>query len=97
MTRKSAHEAQSLCPMRRLHVCRLLRPGKRERLGDVGRTMLLHEPDEMEQSLAGLFQLKSEITPHAEIVLEGLAQRIHRAPPGHGKASVRNALISTLV
>jgi hypothetical protein len=46
--RKSSDEAQAPSPMRRLSVRWLLRPGERQRLGDVGRAVLLHEPDEIE-------------------------------------------------
>ena len=58
--------------------------------------MLLHERDEIEQSLAGLMQLESQIAPHAHVLVHGLPQCGHRAPPGHGNASVRNAVRSTL-
>src|SRR2546425_13121712 len=52
--RKSSYEAQSLSPMRRLRVRRFVRPGKRQRLGDTRGAVLLHERDEIEQSLACL-------------------------------------------
>jgi len=56
--------------------------------------MLLHERNEIAQSLADFLQLESQSAPHAQILLNGLTQRCHRAPPGQGNASVRSALIS---
>jgi hypothetical protein len=82
--------------MRRLHVRRLLRPGQRQRLRDGGGAVLLHERDEIEQSLAGVMQRESQIAPHAHVLLHRLPQGGHRAPPGHGNVSVRNAWRSTL-
>ena len=82
--------------MRRLNVGRLSSPGQRQRLGDVGRAVLGHECDEIEQSLAGLMELESQIAPHAHVLQHGLPQGGHRSPPGHGNASVRNAVRSTL-
>lgn len=58
--------------------------------------MLFHERDEIEQSLAALMELEPQVAPHTHILLHGLPQRGHRAPPGHGNASVRNAVRSTL-
>ena len=58
--------------------------------------MLLHERDEIEQSFAGLVQLEPQTAPHAHVLVDGLSQCRHRAPPGHGNASVRNAARSTL-
>jgi len=58
---------------------------------------MLHEGDEVLQSLARMVQLESQSASRAEILSESLAKAIHRAPPGHGKASVRSASISTLV
>src|SRR5512143_111899 len=97
MTRKSPYYAQALRPVSRLDVCRLLRPGKRQRLGDGGGVVPFHEGHEIDQRLARLPQLESQCAPQAQVVLSGLPKRVHRTPPGHGKASVRKASISTLV
>ena len=45
---KSSDKGQPLSPMRRLSMRWLLRPGQRQRLGDVGRAVLLHEPAEID-------------------------------------------------
>ena len=45
---------------------------------------------------ACLLQLESQAAPQIEVILHGFAERVHRTPPGQGKASVRNALMSTL-
>src|SRR2546422_5720637 len=92
--RKYPHIAESLCPMCWLNISRLLRPRKRQCRSDVGGAMLLHERNEIAQSLADFLQLESQSAPHAQILLNGLTQRCHRAPPGQGNASVRSALIS---
>ena len=80
-----------------LDVCRLLSPRERQRLRDDGGMVLLHERDEIEQRLAVLLQFKSQTAPHVQVFLGRLSERIHFTPPGQGIASVRNALISTLV
>src|ERR1700693_1596 len=88
MTCKSAYDAQASRPMRGLDVYRLLSPSKRQRLGDVGGALLFHEGDKIEQFLACFLQLESQAAPEAQVLLNGLSQRVHRTPPGHGKASV---------
>jgi hypothetical protein len=59
--------------------------------------MALHEGDEIKQSFACVLQLEPQTAAQTQIFLNGLSKRAHRTPPGHGKASVRNALMSTLV
>jgi hypothetical protein len=56
---KSADETQSLCPMRGLNVRRLLGPGKRQRLSDVGRAVLLHKTNEIKQCFACCLQFET--------------------------------------
>ena len=58
--------------------------------------MLFHERDEIEQQLAGLLQLNPKLRRKSGIARTACSKRGHRAPPGHGKASVRNASRSTL-
>jgi hypothetical protein len=96
IVRKGPHVAQAPGPIRRLRMRRLLRPGQRQRLGDHGRPLLLQEPDEREESLARILELEAKGPAHAEVLVRGLAERGHRAPPGQGNASVRNAVRSTL-
>ena len=74
----------------------LLGPGKRQSLGDDGSLTLFHERDEVEQSSSGVVQLEPQMTPHAQVLFDGLSKRIHRTPPGHGKAKGRSASRSTL-
>lgn len=80
-----------------LNVQRLLSPCESQRLGDVGSSVLLHEGDEIEQSVTRIMQFESQTTPQTQVLLNRLSKRIHFTPPGHGNASVRNALKSTLV
>src|ERR1700677_1628036 len=97
MARKSAHETQSLRPVRRLNVYRLLSPSKRQGLGNVRGAVALHKRDKIEQSLACFQQLEPQTAAETQVILNGLSKCVHRTPPGHGKASVRNAFMSTLV
>jgi len=97
MVRESANETQSFRPLRGLDVYGLLSPSERQCLGDVGSAVALHEGDEIKQSLACILQLEPQTAAQTQVFLNGLSKRIHRTPPGHGKASARNALISTLV
>ena len=60
---ESAHIAQSLRPMRRLHRARLLRPRQGQLRRNVGRPTLLHEGREMGQRSTGVVQLESQATP----------------------------------
>ncbi len=92
-----ANEAQSLRPMGRRGISGLLRPGESQLRSDVERAALAHEGGEVEQALAGLPELETQIAPHRQIVLDGLTQGVHCAPPGHGSASLRSAWISTFV
>ena len=59
--------------------------------------MALHEGDEIKQYLACIVQVEPQTAAQTQVILNGLSKRVHRTPPGHGKASVRNALMSTLV
>jgi hypothetical protein len=97
MARESAYEAQSFRPVGGLDVYRLLSPSERQCLGDAGSAVALHEGDEINQSLACVLQLEPQTAAQTQVFLNGLSKRVHRTPPGHGKASVRNALMSTLV
>ena len=59
--------------------------------------MLFHEFDEGEQQLAVLMEFESQAAAQVQVFPYGLTQGGHRAPPGHGKASVRKDSRSTLV
>jgi hypothetical protein len=83
--------------MRRLSVSRLLRPRQRQRLGNDPRAVPFHEPDEREEAFARFVELEAQMAPHPDVLVDGLAECGHRAPPGHGRVSVRNAVRSTLV
>src|SRR5271169_3270435 len=97
MARKSADETQPLRPVRRLNAYRLLSPSKRQRVSDVRRVVALHKRDKIEQPFACFQQLESQTTTKTEILLNGFSKCLHRTPPGHGRASARNAFMSTLV
>jgi len=56
-----------------------------------------HEPDEREEAFARFVELEAQMAPHPDVLVHRLAECGHRAPPGHGRASVRNAVRSTLV
>src|SRR6266571_4173593 len=56
MAREHAHNTQTLCPRRRLHGGRLLRPGECHRGCDVGGAALLHELNEREQPVASAWR-----------------------------------------
>jgi hypothetical protein len=95
MACKTAHKTQSLRPVRGLDIRWLSGPRESQRLGNVWSTMPLHERDEVLQRPACLVQFESQAASQVEVILNGLPKRIHRTPPGQGKASVRNALMST--
>ncbi|MCA8347442.1 MULTISPECIES: MBL fold metallo-hydrolase [Burkholderiaceae] len=82
---------------RRLDVGWLLSPGKNQRLINVGSIVPLHEGGEVEQCSARFIQLESQAAPEVQIVVDGLPERVHCAPPGHGTASVRSASMSIFV
>ena len=97
MACKHAHNTQTLCPRRRLHGGRLLRPGECQRGCDVGGAALLHELNEREQPVASRMQFESQTAAHGQIFPDGLTECVHRTPPGHGKARGRNESRSTFV
>jgi hypothetical protein len=43
-----------------------------------------------------LFQFESQATPESKVIVNRFSEIVHRAPPGHGSANVRNAIKSTL-
>jgi hypothetical protein len=42
------------------------------------------------------FQFESQTTSESKVILNHFFEIVHRAPPGHGSANVRNAIKSTL-
>ena len=82
--------------MCRLNIHGPLCPGKRQGLGNEWSLTLFHERDEVEQSSSGVVQLEPQMTPHAQVLLGGLAKRVHRTPPGQGRAKGRSASRLTL-
>ena len=75
------------------------RPHQRQLGGDPLSARLLEELDEPFQQPAVLRHLEPEPTADAQIVSERVAKRAHATPPsgdGHGRASARSALRSTL-
>jgi hypothetical protein len=66
-------------------------------LGNVASVMPVHEIREIEQLSASRLEFETEGAAHGQILLNGSSEGVHRAPPGHGRASVRNESRSTLV
>lgn len=95
IVREGAHDAQAAGPVCGLGVRGLLRPGQRQRLRDHRRAALLEKPDELVERLARVMKLEAEMAPHPEVLVGGVAEAHHRAPPGHRSASVRSAGRST--
>ena len=48
------------------------------------------------EQLLGAGELVAEGPPDREVIGQRLAERAHAAPPGHGRASARNASVSAL-
>ena len=59
--------------------------------------MLFHEFHEGRQLLAGPIQLESQAATQVQVFPDGLTERGHRTPPGHGRAKARKESRSTLV
>ncbi len=98
MAREPAHDRQPLAPIVRVRVNRQPRPRKRQLGGDPLRSGSLEELHEAFQQPAVLRHLEPEPATQAQIVSQRIAER-HAAPPscdGHGRASARSALRSTL-
>ena len=91
---EAADEAQAPGPLGRLHVDGL-RPLQRPPHGDVLLLELFQQVDEARQQPAGVLHLEAHAAAQRQVLLQGLAQRAHRAAPGHGSASGRSASRST--
>jgi hypothetical protein len=62
----------------------------------MGRALHVEERHKLEQDATGGPQSVAEGAPHGEILVSGLSERGHSAPPGQATASVRNAARSIL-
>jgi hypothetical protein len=58
--------------------------------------VLFEERDEFQETDLRIVQFESQSVAHLDVLLDGLAQPAHRAPPGQGNASVRKEPRSTL-
>ena len=94
---EAAHDPEPLTPPVRVSVDWQPGPHQRQLGRDPFRARLLQEVDEvLKQPLVG-FELEPDTAADPQIVLERLAKRDHAAPPsGHGRASRRSVLRSTL-
>jgi hypothetical protein len=95
MASKSTYEAQSPRALGRQHRLRLLYPFQSKLCGDVRCLAFFHERDKPCEHASRVSQLKTETSAQGEILLQSIAHGVHRPPPGHGRASDRNASIST--
>ena len=98
MAREPAHDRQPLTPIVRVRARRHARPLERQLGGDPLSARPLEELHEPFQQPAVLGHLEPEPATEAQIVSQRFAKR-HAAPPscdGHGRASARSALRSTL-
>jgi hypothetical protein len=59
--------------------------------GDTRGLVLLQEPDKLRQQGVRIMHLEAQRVTQGEIVIEGMAERAHTSPPGHGKAKARQA------
>ena len=64
--------------------------------GDDALAVRLHERTEASEIDLRLYQPETQRSTHEEIVLQLVPQGAHAAPPGHGMASVRRRVRSTL-
>ena len=97
MAREPAHHRQPLPPAVRMDAGRQPCPRQRQLGGDLLGAGPLEEGDEPFQQPAVLGHLEPEPAADRKIVGEDLAKPAHAAPPeGHGRASGRSALRSTL-
>ena len=98
MAREPARDAEPLAPAVRVRVHRQPCPLQRQLGGDPLRPGPLAELNEPFQQPAVLGHLEPEPAADPKIVGEGVAKGGHAAPPckGHGRASARSAVRSTL-
>src|SRR5207249_6848531 len=97
IAREVPHDTQALRPHHRLYGRWLLCPGERQLGCNVGGTVLSHEFCEGRQLLAGPIQLESQAATQVQIFPDGLTERGHRTPLGHGRAKARKESRSTFV
>ena len=70
-------------------------PGQGQPGSDGDGAGCLHEGGKIVQQPAVVFQLVSQRPAHGQVVVDGLADAGHAAPPGHGRARPRSAARST--
>lgn len=96
MSGEGARTAESAGPLDGVGSRCVLRPLERQRGGDVCGTLLVEKGDEVGKIATRVVRPEAERASKSQILLNCVAEGSHRAPPGHGKASVRNAARSTL-
>ncbi len=65
-------------------------------VGDVRRAVPPQKQNELTQALPIFSKFEPETATERKVVIDGLVERSHREPPGHGRASARSELRSTL-
>jgi hypothetical protein len=95
MAGEAAHEAKPPSPLCGLHR-RALSPLECQPGVDVLGAVRFHEADEARQQQPFAVHLVAQTLPQFDVFLQGLAQRVHRAPPGQAMTRVRSAARSTL-
>src|SRR5215475_10590168 len=96
MASEHANEAQSPGPIARLMVNRLHRPLQGQCRRDVGRFFVLQKRSELCQAGSHVAQFEPQTATQSDVILNSVSQRLHRLPPGQGKAMEWSETRSTL-
>ena len=89
-------DGEAMSPPQGAGVVRQPRPRQREIGRDRRRAALIEVVEELAQQLLRTLQLVAQRPAQTQVVGQGLTQRAHAAPPGHGRASSRSPSRSTL-
>src|SRR6478736_9279294 len=96
MVGKYADKTESLRPITGLVMRRQHRPFHSQLRGYVRCCLFLQEYSKLPKTLSHAAQLESQAAPERDVIVDGLPQRCHRLPPGHGSAMERSDTKSTL-
>jgi len=94
--REHANKPEAFRPVAGLMIDRLHRPRDRQRRGNGGCGVLLQERGELGEAGGHVAQLESQATTERDVLVHGVSQWSHWAPPGHGRAIERSETTSTL-
>src|SRR6266700_5228425 len=96
MAGEYADRTEPLRPIAGLMMRRQHRPFHGQFRGHVWCCLLLQEYSKLPKTLRHASHLESQAATECDVIVDGLSQKFHRLPPGHGSAMERSDTKTTL-